>query len=82
MRGERKREFNTTRIVSVSAIGNHVPLMSIFPKFYFKNNMSTGASTASNGGAKLTGWSRERLFVDCMEHCMTCDRSSNEDTVL
>jgi len=39
-------------------------------------------STASNGGAKPTGWSHEKLFVDCMEHCTTCDRPSKEETIL
>jgi hypothetical protein len=44
--------------------------------------MSIGAPTTSIGGANPTVWSHEKLFVDCMKHCITCDRHAKEDTVL
>ena len=68
--------------VAVNAIGNYVLPMLIFPSFHFKNHMSTGAITSSIGGAKPTGWSRVKLFVDCMKHCITCDRPSMEGQFL
>jgi len=78
----RERGVNITMIIDINAIGNHVPPMLIFPRVHFKSHMSTGAPTASIGGANPTVSSHERLFVDCMEHCITCDRPSEEDTFL
>ena len=76
-----ERGINITMIIAVNAIGNHIPPMLIFPRVHFKNHMSTGAPTASIGGANPTVWSHEGLSVDCMEHCITCDRPSTEDRV-
>jgi len=77
-----ERGINITIIIVVNAIGNNVPPMLIFPRVHFKNHMSTGAPTASIAGANPTVWSHERLFVDCMEHCITRNRPSTEDRVL
>ena len=66
-------------IIAVNAIGNHIPPMLIFPRVHFKNHMSTGAPTASIGGANPTGWSNDKLFVVYRKHFMTCGRPSKED---
>ena len=52
--------------------------MLVFPGVHFKNHMFTGASTASFGGANPTGWSNERLFVDCnvLSHVKSLERKA------
>jgi len=45
------RGVNITKIVAVTAIGNHICPMLIFPSVPFKNHMLTGTPTASIGGA-------------------------------
>ena len=55
-------------IVAVNVIGNHVPLMLIYPRSHFKNHIPSGAPTASIESANPTVWSHEKVFVDYMKH--------------
>jgi len=48
---------NVTMNFYVNAIGSHVRPVLIFPRVHLKNDMLTGASTVSIGGANTTGWS-------------------------
>jgi hypothetical protein len=77
-----ERGINVTMIVAVNAIGNHVPIMLIFPRMDFKDHMLTGAPTASIGCANPTGWSNENLFVDYLKHFIACEKPCKEDPAL
>ncbi|KAG5896817.1 hypothetical protein JTB14_032059 [Gonioctena quinquepunctata] len=50
-----------TMIAAISAIGNSVPPMLIFPRVHFKDYMMKDAPTVAIGAANQSGWSNEQL---------------------
>ena len=77
-----ERGVNVTMIVSINAIGNHVPPMFIFPRVHFKQHMLIGAPAGSIGGANPSGWSNEHFFVDYLNHFVKSVKPSLNDPVL
>lgn len=57
----------------VSATGNQIPPMLIFPRVNFKEFMLYGAPPGTIGGANPSGWSTESLYLQFMDdgplHC-------------
>ena len=48
---------NVTMIMDINSFGSHVRPVLIFPRLHLKNDMLTGASAVSIGGANPTVWS-------------------------
>ncbi|KAJ8897392.1 hypothetical protein PR048_002738 [Dryococelus australis] len=59
---------NVTIIAAVSAAGNSVPPMFVFPRVHLKEYMLKGASPGSVGAANPSGWSNEEIFVQFINH--------------
>lgn len=77
-----ERGINVTMIAAISAIGNHVPPMLIFPRVHFKEHMLNGAPPGTIGAANLSGWSNEEKFLEYMNHFIKHVKPSKENPVL
>lgn len=66
----------------VSADGNHLPPVLIFPRKKFKPHMLHGAPPGSLGVAYPTGWMTGETFEKVMEHFVTHTHSSKENPTL
>lgn len=58
-----------TMIAAVSASGNSVPPLFVFPRVNFKPFMLNGAPVGSIGAANPSGWSNEGTFLQFFKHC-------------
>ncbi|XP_054261371.1 uncharacterized protein LOC128985651 [Macrosteles quadrilineatus] len=77
-----ERGANVTMIGCINAAGNHVPPMYIFPRVNFKQHMINGAPPGSIGGAHITGWSTEEIFVQYLDHFIKFVKPTKDDPVL
>lgn len=77
-----ERGINITLIAGISAIGNHVPPMLIFPRVHFKEHMMNGAPPGSIGAANPSGWSNEEKFIQYMRHFISHVKPSKDNPVL
>lgn len=77
-----ERGVNITMIACISAVGNHVPPMLIFPRVHFKDHMLNGAPPGSVGAANPSGWSNEEKFLEFMKHFIQHVKPSKENPVL
>lgn len=66
----------------INALGNHIPPMLIFPRVHFKDFMLKGAPPGTIGGANLSGWSNEQLYVKFMNHFIKHTKPSTAERVL
>jgi hypothetical protein len=71
-----------TVICGVSATGNHIPPMIIFPRVNFKDYMLNGAPPATLGSANPSGWSNEQQFIKFMNHFIKHVKPSKEEPIL
>ncbi|XP_072380551.1 uncharacterized protein [Diabrotica undecimpunctata] len=77
-----ERGINVTLIAAVNAIGNHVPPMLIFLRVFFKDHMLQGAPPGSIGGANLSGWSNEKLFLHYLQYFIARVKPREQEKVL
>lgn len=77
-----ERGLNVTMIACVSAAGNHVSPMLIFPRKNFKQHMLNGSPPGSIGGANPSGWSTEELFMQYLDHFINQTKPSKEQPVI
>lgn len=77
-----ERGQNVTCIAAISASGNHIPPMLIFPRVNFKAHMLKGAPVGSIGGANSSGWSNGQLFLEFLEHFKNHVKPSVEDPII
>ena len=71
-----------TLCCAVSATGNMIPLMLIFPRVHCKEHFVKGAPTGSIVRAHPSGWMTSEKFFSWMKHFVSHVRSSNKDKVL
>ena len=67
---------------AVSAIGNTVPPMFVFPRVHYKDSFVNGAPPNSIGAAHPSGWMTAENFLTFMKHFVRHVRCSQEETVL
>ena len=67
---------------TVSAIGNTVPPMFVFPRVHYKDSFVNGAHPNSIGAAHPSGWMTAENFLTFMKHFVRHVRCSQEETVL
>ena len=77
-----ERGQNVTLIAAISATGNHIPPMIIYPRVNFKAHMIKGAPVGTVGGANPSGWSNETLFLQFLEHFRNHVKPSVEEPVI
>lgn len=63
-----ERGINVTLIACVSAIGNSVPPLYIFPRVNYKDFMIKGAPPGAIGSAHPSGWSNKTIFMQYLHH--------------
>lgn len=66
----------------VSATGNQISPMLIFPRVNFKEFMLYGAPPGTIGGANPSGWSTESLYLQFMDHFIAHTKPSKDERVL
>lgn len=66
----------------VSALGNHIPPMMVFPRVNFKEYMLKGAPPGTIGGANSSGWSNEEMYFIFMQHFIKHTKPSKDERVL
>lgn len=63
-----ERGFNVTVVCAMSAAGQYVPPMFVFPRKRMNNLLLNGAPAGSIGGVSDSGWIDSSLFVDWLTH--------------
>jgi len=71
-----------TVICAVSATGNHIPPMIIFPRVNYKEYMIHGAPPGTLGSANPSGWSTDTQFIKFMGHFIKHVKPSEDEPVL
>ena len=72
-----------TLCCAVSATGNGIPPMSIFPRVNYKDHfIKNGAPTGPIGKAHPSGWMNTENFLIWMKHFVSHVRPTHEDKVL
>lgn len=71
-----------TMTACISAVGNHLPPMLIFPRVNFKPYMTTGAPPGTLGVAQPTGWSTDEMFLKFLDHFIVHVKPTKEERVL
>ena len=71
-----------TTCIIISASGQYLPLVIIFPRVHFKEHMLSGAPFVSLGLAYKTGWMNDELFLNVMNHFIKFSSSTKENPSL
>ena len=71
-----------TMCCAVSAIGNTVPPMFVFPRVHYKDSFVNGAPPNSIGAAHPSGWMTAENVLKFIKHFVHHVRCSQEETVL
>lgn len=71
-----------TVVYAVSASGNVVPPMFIFPRVNFRDHFTRGGPTGSVGQANKSGWITEEIFLAYLDHLVQHARCSMERKLL
>lgn len=67
---------------AISASGNVVPPMFIFPRVNYRDHFIRGAPPGSTGLATKSGWMNADLFAEYLDHFIKHTRPSINDKVL
>lgn len=73
---------NVTTCCFISASGNFLPPVMIFPRVHFKPHMTQEAPTGTLGLANPSGWMTSVLFVDVIKHFIHHSKSSIQSPTL
>ena len=71
-----------TLLYAISASGNVLPPMFIFPRVNYKAHFIRGAPSGSIGCSSRSGWINEDLFYSFLEHMIQQTRCSNAHKIL
>lgn len=71
-----------TMLTFISATGNTIPPVFVFPRVHFKEFMLHGAPTGSLGVANKSGWMTEINFLEAFKHFVKHSKPSPESPVL
>lgn len=77
-----ERGVLVTMINAISAGGNTVPPLFVFPRVNYKDYMLKGAPVDSIGAANPSGWSNEVIFLQYMKHFIAHVKPSKNDKVI
>ncbi|KAJ8939486.1 hypothetical protein NQ318_022540 [Aromia moschata] len=77
-----ERGTNVTLLTAVSASGNTVPPMFIFPRKKFKNYFISGGPPECIGAGNASGWVTDKEFYDFMLHFVQHVKPTSESPVL
>ena len=71
-----ERDQTVTLICGMSAIGNYLPPMFIFPRVRMVDALLTGSPAQSVGYARPSGWTDSELFIKWLEHFVNITNAS------
>lgn len=66
----------------ISASGNTIPPLFIFPRVHFKDHFMAGAPEGSLGVATRSGWINSDIFVQVLKHIQKKTSCSKENPIL
>lgn len=66
----------------ISASGNTIPPLFIFPRVHFKDYFLEGAPDGSLGVATRSGWINSTIFIDVLKHVQKFSLCSKENPIL
>lgn len=72
----------TTLAMAVSATGNTVAPLFVFPRVHFKDHFLRMAPPGSVGGANPSGWINEELFLTFLKHFVATVKCTREKPIL
>lgn len=67
---------------AVSAAGNIIPPMLVFPRVNFREHFFNGAPTGAIGATARSGWMNEEIFLMYLKHFIHHTRSTTERPIL
>ena len=67
-----------TLVYTVSATGNTIPPMFIFPRVHYRNHFINAAPPGSVGAANKSGWINVAIFPDYLTHVVQNTRCTKE----
>ena len=70
-----------TLCCAISASGNHIPPMFVFPRVHYKYHFIKKAPTGTIGRAHLSGWTTSEIFPEFLKHFVFHVRSTCEKKV-
>ena len=71
-----------TVVYAVSASGNVIPPLFIFPRVNYKDHFIRGAPPGSVGRATRSGWINEDIFLEYLQHIIRNTRCSPDHRIL
>ncbi|KAB0790292.1 hypothetical protein PPYR_15372 [Photinus pyralis] len=71
-----------TMAIAVSAAGNSIPPLFVFPRVHFKDHFLQGAPVGSIGTANPSGWMKNEQFLTFVQHLVTTVKSTKESPIL
>ena len=71
-----------TVVYAVSASGNVIPPLFIFPRVNYKDHFIRGAPPGSVGFATRSGWINEDIFLEYLQHIIRNTRCSPDHKIL
>ena len=71
-----------TVVYTISASGNVLPPMFIFPRVNYKDYFIRGAPAGSIGSATRSGWMNADLFLDYLQHVIRHTRCTQDQKIL
>ncbi|KAJ8728917.1 hypothetical protein PYW07_006613 [Mythimna separata] len=78
----RERGTNVMVVTAVSALGNAVPAMFVFPRKQFKTHFLNGGPPECIGAGNASGWVTDEEFYQFMQHFIKHVKPSMERPVL
>ncbi|XP_065160329.1 uncharacterized protein [Atheta coriaria] len=66
----------------ISASGNTIPPLFIFPRVHFKDHFMTGAPEGSLGVATKNGWITSAIFIEVLKHIQKKSSCSKDNPIL
>lgn len=77
-----ERGILVTMISGISAMGNYIPPLLIFPRVNFKSHIMIGAPSGSIGDAIPSGWSNEAKFNVYLKHFVKYSGATTQNKIL
>lgn len=66
----------------ISASGNTIPPLFIFPRVHFKNHFMSGAPEGSLGVATKSGWVNSTIYLEVLKHIQKKTSCSKDNPIL
>ena len=71
-----------TLVYTVSATGNTIPPMFIFPRVHYRNHFINAAPPGSVGAANKSGWINVAIYPDYLTHVVQNTRCTKKKPIL